>query len=210
MRTRRRISNISYNTVDFFENIIKELYNSHNIEWCYWILHKADTDDTKNHIHFVLQPSGSIDTFQLHDLFIQPVDYNVKPLCVTSKWFFTNSLDDWLLYVIHYKPYLLSKGLTRNIFYDFNDIKSTDEDALKYDINAIDTTKYNRLNIIKDAVNNKIPFATLVQNGQIPINLRTQYQFQYKELQKLKYAENRKKGFIQIDKETAEIIGFTD
>lgn len=189
MRTRKTISNISYNTPEFFEHTIKRLYNDGVIEWCYWILHKADTDETKDHIHFVLRPSDTIDTKALQMQFVQIDPNNVKPLCVTSKWNFTNSMDDWLLYAVHDMGYLASKGQRRNYRYEKNDIKSTDYDALNNDWNAINHMKFDRLRILSEAVESHVPFALLVQQGVIPISQRAQFEAQYHALRILQDAD---------------------
>lgn len=186
MQTIKVISNISYNTDAFFKNKINDLENRGIIDWCYWIRHKADTDETKSHIHLVLKPSRRLDTQKLILEFAEIDPSNAKPLGVTKKWNTTTSISDWLLYAVHDMGYLASKGQIRNYHYDFSAIQSTDEDALRADWNAIDRTKYNRLKFLADAVEKEVPFVCLVQDGLIPIAQRSQYEYQYKELLILK------------------------
>lgn len=182
MITSRIISNISYNTFSYFTSKVKDLTYRGIIDWCYWIKHLPDDDDTKEHIHFVLKPSKRIDTSDLRTFFFEADTNSDKPLTCTMKWFATNSLDDWLLYAIHHPAYLSSKGQSRIHLYQFKDIQSTDDDALRNDISAIDMRKYLVLQWLEDAARSRIPFFQLVQQGLIPISQRSQYEFQYKAL----------------------------
>ena len=208
MKTKRTISNISYNSPDYFSNVIQSLHTARKIEWCYWILHQPDTDETKPHIHFVLQPSSAIDTFELRALFNEfDPSRPDKPLTCTSKWHYTNSLDDWLLYVVHDVGYLASKAQRRNITYDFKDIQTTDEDALRNDWNSLDRTRFDRLRYLAQAVKDGTPFAQLVQSGFIPIAQRAQYEFQYQDLLRLHQLDDSgRKESHEFDPETGEII----
>lgn len=186
MQTKRTISNISYNTPDFFASRLYELEQNRVIDWAYWIVHEADSDETKQHIHFVLQPSARVDTTDLRKFFYEPDLKNVgKLLTCTKKWMYTSSMDDWLLYAVHDPYYLASKGQRRNIQYQFSDLKTTDEDALCNDWQCIDRMKYERLRWLYDAVKDHTPFALLVQWGFVPIAQRSQFEFQYNALMEL-------------------------
>lgn len=207
MKTIKTISNISYNSNEYFEDRINNLVDRGIIDWCYWIEHQPDTDETKRHIHFVLKPSSRLDTKDLRDFFNEYDEKSNKPLTCTSKWFMTNSLDDWLLYAVHDVGYLASKGQSRNMHYLFDNLKSTDEDALRYDWNNINRTKYERLRFLADAVDTGVPFAVLVQNGIIPIALRSAYEFQYNALMRLAYDDECGRGIAHeiVDTQTGEI-----
>lgn len=197
MKTSQMISNISYNTDDYFAKTIFRLYNDGFIDWCYWIRHRADTDETKDHIHFVLKPSKSIDTVQLGSQFDEFDILNPgRPLGCTKKWnkVGTNNLDDWLLYAVHDPNYLKSKGQRRNYTYDTSCLQATDRDSLHADWNAINFVKFNRMHILEEAVAQHIPFALLVQDGVIPIAQRAAFEKQYEALIQLNYTSgsNRK------------------
>ena len=186
MQTKRTISNIAYNTHEHFESVIKGLLQRKVIDWCYWIHHEPDTDETKPHTHFVLAPSARLDTNDLRKQFneIDPTGNGLYLSC-TSKWFFTTSMDDWLLYAVHDPYYLASKGQMRNIQYDYADLRTTDEDALRNDWNNINRVKYQRLQFLWDAVKRNLPFSVLVQQGYIPIAQRAQFEHQYNGLVQL-------------------------
>lgn len=192
MQTIRTISNISYNTIEHFESKIAELENRRIIDWAYWVYHLADEDELKDHIHFVLKPSKRLETADLRDFFNEFDPTHEKPRTCTAKWQFANSMDDWLLYAKHDPSYLMSKGQFRRHNYQWKDIKATDYDALKADINSIDMRKYYILEWLEDAVRSQTPFFVLVQQGLIPIAQRSQYEFQYNALTRA--IENEKQG----------------
>ena len=183
MLTKRVISNIAYNTPEYFESIINGLLSRGIIDWAYWVYHLADTDETKDHIHFVLAPSARLDTSALRLEFMQPdPTHPSQPLCCTSKWRPTNSMDDWLLYAVHDPYYLASKGQLRRHQYTYEDLHSTDADALRNDWACINRMPYQRLQFLVDAIRDEVPFAVLVQQGVIPIAQRAQFEFQYNDL----------------------------
>ena len=192
MQTIRVISNISYNTIEYFESKVQELIERRIIDWCYWAFHLADEDELKDHIHFVLKPSKRLETADLRDFFKEIDPTHEKPRTCTARWQPTNSMDDWLLYAKHDPAYLASKGQYRRHHYKWEDIKATDEDALHADIAAIDMRKYLILEWLEDAASNQTPFFVLVQQGLIPIAQRSQFEFQYNALTKA--IENEKQG----------------
>ena len=192
MQTIRVISNISYNTIEFFESKIAELVSLRRIDWAYWVFHLADEDELKDHIHFVLKPSKRLETADLRDFFKELDPNHDKPRTCTARWQPTNSIDDWLLYAKHDPAYLTSKGQYRRHHYEWKDIKATDEDALQADISCIDMRKYYILEWLEDAARSQTPFYVLVQQGLIPIAQRSQFEFQYNALRRA--IENEKQG----------------
>lgn len=147
MNTISLISNISYNTPEFFEAKIKALSSGDNrlIDWAHWIIHQPEDDEKKSHIHFVLKPSRRIDTNALRKEFLEspallveaksqrgePItDDDLKPLGVLP-FDKTKNISDWLLYSIHDVRYLLKKGQVRRHHYEKSDVKSTDPDFLQ-------------------------------------------------------------------------------
>lgn len=146
MNTISLISNISYNTPEFFEAKIKALASGDKrlIDWAHWIIHSPEDDETKSHIHFVLKPSRRIDTNALRNEFIESpalfieaksqrgekiTENDFKPLGVLP-FDKTKNISDWLLYAVHDVRYLLKKGQTRKHHYERKDVKSTDPDFL--------------------------------------------------------------------------------
>lgn len=178
MKTIRVISNIAYNTPEFFEEKMHDLVQRRVLDWAYWIAHKADIDELKDHIHFVCKPSGQLDTFDLRKELMQfDPTHPTKPLTCTTQFHFTNpnNMDDWLLYVVHDVAYLAFKGQKRNIQYKFEDLKATDEDALRFSWNNIDRTKYSRLEKVIELASDGVRFIEIVRMGLIPMNQYNQY-----------------------------------
>lgn len=200
MKTRRILSNISFNSPSFFKLIIEGLYHDCVIDWAYWIIHYPDKDDKKSHIHFVFQPSRALDTSDFVSKFLEfPFHGNRLPLKPTSRFQPVVSLDDWLLYCKHDSEYLRSKGLERHLHYNWSDFLSTDYDSLQHDIDNIDYNQFGRLALLSEGALNHIPFAELVQRGLIPINYRAQYEAQYIALKRIRDSESGLKTWEKLD-----------
>lgn len=206
VQTIRIISNISYNSLEFFESKIEELEKRKIIDWAYWIFHNADEDELKDHIHFVFKPSKRLDTSDIYEFFKEFDPTNPMPKGILKKWNSTNSMDDWLLYSKHDPAYLSAKGQYRRYHYKWEDIKATDLDALHCDINSIDMRKYYILQWLEDAVRSHVPFFKLVQDGLIPISQRSQFEFQYNALSRaIQNEEQGTTGRIQSHEEQGDI-----
>lgn len=160
MRTSKAFEMISYNTQPFLELKIKELIKAKIISFAFWINHKPDTDEKREHNHVYIIPSKLIQTDDIQDEFIEPdPDQPNKPLKGrierTSNYDFkTAKWDDALLYAIHDKQYLKNKGLTRNIYYKWEDLKSTDEDRLQALINRITPWADKPVEKLKNSIKN--------------------------------------------------------
>lgn len=183
MKTTRKLSNISYNSFEFFEAKIKEFIDIGYIDFCYFVKHLPEDDELKEHIHFVFKPSKQIDTSDFRRrLYEFDADNPNTPRTCTMKFNPCNSMDDWILYSLHDEAYLKYKGQWRKYHYKFNDIHSTDIDSLREDYNSIDRRRFMLLDFLQNAVEHNIPFYKLVQDGLIPIAQRSQYEFQYNAL----------------------------
>lgn len=131
MQTSKSISTISYNTKEYLTLKLNELLESKIISYWHFIKHKADLDDTKDHIHLYIEPNKRIDTMSLMDHFKEKDLSNDKPLGVIA-FRLCNSLADWLWYGIHDETYLMGKNLVRNYHYTFDDIVASDYSNLHY------------------------------------------------------------------------------
>lgn len=192
MKTIRQLSNVSYNTLPFFNAKILDLEQRGIIDYAYWIYHTAEEDEEKDHIHFVFKPSKSLDTMDFRQYLFEYDGKNSLPLTCTKKFMPTNSMDDWLLYAVHDTAYLKSKGQWRKYHYEFKDLCSTDRQALKEDWDNINRNKYLVLEWLQQAVVNNIPFFQLVQDGLVPMAQRAQYEFQYNALYNANLVEKNK------------------
>lgn len=184
MNTSRTISNISYNTPAKLAAVFSELLRDGVIDWAYWIHHKADDEETKDHAHIVLKPAARLDTVALAKRFMEPDPKAsiTKPLGVTSKWNFCRSLDDWLLYAVHDTGYLASKGQRRRYHYTIDDVQATDREALLEDWRSIDRRAFDRLAYVAFAAESGVPFALLVKDGRVPVAQYNAYKRYYEDI----------------------------
>lgn len=169
MRTSKSISTISYNTPNYLEWVLNRLLdNDIIIFWCY-IMHIAESNETKNHIHLYIEPSNRIDTSVLRKEFdeIDLDNSDNKPLSVMP--FNSSHFKDWYLYSMHDIDYLRSKGLDREVYYSRDNFISSDYNYFIEKINTIDYN-YGLTGKIIEAVNNSISFKQLILTGVVKIN----------------------------------------
>lgn len=179
MRTSKPFSTIDYNSTEFLERKLNELLIRGVLDFWVFVEHLPEDDETKKHKHLFCVPSKLLDTVQFVNELkeIDPSKPLEKPLgCINPR---SSKFTDWYLYCLHDKAYLLSKGQSRKHFYSNNDLVASDADYLQDLIHQIDLSKINRTQVIVEAIENKIPFETLVRNGQIPIQLINQYRLGY-------------------------------
>lgn len=169
MKTKRLVSSIGYNSKGFLAETLERLVSAGLVEWAHYILHKPEDDETKAHWHIVVMPSRSIDTVALQHQFLEidPDNPAGKPLGV-QPFRFTKSLDDWLLYGIHDKAYLASKGQTRKHHYKREDVLSTCPELLHEQWHEVNLAKYGLGEIVADAVEHDITWEQLIVSGVIP------------------------------------------
>ena len=128
MRTSKPISTISYNSETFLKTKLEELIRNHTISDWMFIKHHKEGEDRKDHIHLWISPNKMLDTMSIQD-FLKELDPQKpdKPLKCTD--FRPSAIDDWILYALHYEPYLKSKMETREYHYQSEDIQCHDEDT---------------------------------------------------------------------------------
>lgn len=104
MATQKPISTISYNTEAFLVEKLDSLVANHTLQAYTYICHKGEDGD-KDHIHLRVEPNKKLDPMDLTDL-LKEYDPKKpdKPLCVRP-WR-PSKEEDWILYVVHHKPYL--------------------------------------------------------------------------------------------------------
>lgn len=80
--------------------------------------HKADTDDTKDHIHLLIKTLANkiknTDALRAYFKHEQDNKYYTTAFVITK----ASALADWALYVEHNEKYLEAKGQSRNLHYD--------------------------------------------------------------------------------------------
>lgn len=185
MQTISVISNISFNTPEFFRLTIERLTSPavSLLDWCHWIEHQPDTDQRKPHIHFVCKPSKRIDTNALRREFLEPVseayirslkevtENDLKPLGVLP-FEKTRSMSDWLLYAVHDEKYLFKKGQRRNTTYPRQAVKSTDPDFLAAQWeDTVDPLDALTGRVVEMVTVDGLSFSEVLQTGIVPPNL---------------------------------------
>lgn len=175
MKTKREISTISYNTIDFLVMELEQLIQDHVISfWCV-ISHQPDEDEKKPHHHVYIIPNGQLDTMDLQ-LQFREYDPNKpdKPLgCINFEY---SKRDDWILYGEHYEPYLASKFQSRKHHYTKEHFISSDEDTFDYYYNhaftASDWAVKNQ--ILLHLTSCDMSPTDLIEKGVVPLNQASQ------------------------------------
>lgn len=206
MNTRKLISTISYNSELFLQDKLNELVKLHIIEYGMIIHHEAEEDELKSHFHVLMCPCGTIDTVKLREQFIEvDVEHPDRPPlgCITIMT--TKRFDDWYLYAIHHRGYLMSKGENRVHHYTIEDIWCTDSDLLNSLVEQVDMSKYRCYEAIFEAVEDGVKFSSLVANGVVPLGWIYQFRTLYDALREDFVYRNGKdnhdklwlKGYVQ-------------
>lgn len=123
--TARPIATISYNSTEHIERVCDSLYRAHKIKDYRYIWHKGEDGD-KDHIHLWVWLNKQLDEMQLAKAFEEVVQGEDMPRGVMP-WR-KSDIENWLLYVLHYKPYLfthnkLEEAMSK-IEYNLEDIVS--------------------------------------------------------------------------------------
>lgn len=172
MKTSCVISNITWNTPEFFRATAERLVKDGFCDWVHGVPHEPESDETKAHIHFILKPTKAVDTAWLRVQFSQFVPGEDKPRQPTSDWrkVAYARIADWWLYSCHDEAYLASKLQARTHHYGVDDCISTDPELLR-----VWDSEYRRprghIDLLKDAAARGLPFATVAMSGAIPLAL---------------------------------------
>lgn len=134
--TQKPISTISYNTENFLDRKLKELYEAHIIDYALYIKHKGenDVDDftgevkrDKDHWHIYMHTSKRIDLTLIKKEFDESdIEHlNSKPLGCMN--FQISKIGHWLCYAVHKIEYLLIHKIEeckKQYTYKLKDIKT--------------------------------------------------------------------------------------
>lgn len=205
MKTSKPFSTISYNSDEFLTVKLSELVQRRKIEFWTYIEHLPEEDEKKEHKHLYIVPNGQINTDEVLD-FLTELDpkHPDKPLaCIRPH---SSKFMDWYLYSIHDPDYLASKGQSRRFHYTKDELKCSDTDYLNEEIHQMDMSKLNKTKALKSAAESGQDFATLLLNGQIPIQQVYAYAQAYDIMTQALNRNGRKTHTPKIDLETGEII----
>lgn len=168
--TKKPISTISFNTENYLLHQLDCLVKSTKVESWMYVRHKAEEDTKKDHIHMLLIPCSPVNPVNVRKMFVEPTFDGSGDLCCLP--FVTSKVTDWLLYALHYKPYLLSKGLFRIHSYDLSCIcsnESSDYISQVYN-DALETMQNNRINQFIELQNSGMSFGDILAQGVVPPN----------------------------------------
>lgn len=166
--TKRPLSTISFNTAPFLDVVLSRLVEDGSLQSYYYIFHNAEKDTTKPHFHLLVIPSRPIDPCKIRKLFVEPDPQLSLPFgCLP---FNVSKLVDWLLYAIHYPPYLLRKGLLREYTYEITDIKSNEpfyciEQQYR---DACEEYTDSRIDLFLEQMRNGHSFGSILASGLVP------------------------------------------
>ena len=170
MKTSKPISTISFNTIPYLVQKLRELEKAGFIEFWSFIQHKPEDDEggKKEHIHVYIQPSKMIQTTDIKEEFKEFDPENPeKPLgCINmnkTKW------DDWYLYALHDKAYLAQKGQARKYHYISDEFINSDYEEFNYKVKTIDLLSLSPYMDMEDAQNQGLTFAEYFHRGTIPL-----------------------------------------
>lgn len=177
MRTNKSISNIAYMSSHDFAQSVRRLQDSGDIGSCFWISHIGEGQD-KNHIHFLLLGGEkTYNTNGLSDLFGFTLFSDGSMGSVTKCWCPTKRVEDWLLYSIHDKKYLLHKCECKEHYYSFDDVQCgvTDKETLSIHIQQAEHYRdYEMMDKVYRAcqfsVDNNMTWHDVIISGLIPVN----------------------------------------
>lgn len=166
--TKKPISTISFNSGEFLGMKCKELVKDDLIQSYMYIKHYAEEDTKKDHYHLYLIPSKPVDPQKVRLRFREPSLTGAADLgCLP---FQPSKVGDWLLYSLHYPPYLLRKGLSRINTYNLSDIVSNEPrewlDQLFHD--SAETVVDTRVDLFLERMRNGDTFGDILASGLVP------------------------------------------
>mgnify|MGYP004675502197 CR=1 FL=1 len=181
MKTVKPISSVTWNTEEFLQKKLKELTDNHTISFWFYVFHLPESNEKKEHFHIYLEPDCRVDTNDIRVHFEEvPKDSKEKDI-IRPLPFEKSNFDNAYLYFIHNKLYLNSKGLSKQ-YYNYTDVKTSDEFLLQEKIGLIDYYKLqgSRVMRIREAIAHGITFEEMVSTSLIPVQQINQYERLYK------------------------------
>ena len=198
MRTSKPIATISYNTPEYLKLKLEELRKAGRLSEWYFIHHKAEADEKKDHIHLYAVPSKMLQTDDLTKEFLQPDPAKPGQFVTCPRWV-SSKFQDWYLYAIHDAAYLASKGQTRMYHYRLDDVQAYDRDALEECVREIDLTTVNAVKRMQDAQKAGLSYAQFFKSGGVPINAVRAYEEAWKLLQMAGTFRNGREGHEEAE-----------
>ena len=168
--TKKPLSTISFNTENFLSSTLKTLVQGGKIQSWMYVKHLAEEDTKKDHIHLILIPCSVVNPVLIRKSFIEPSfsslgDLGCLPFCPSK-------ISDWLLYALHYQPYLFSKGLVREHHYNISTVCSNESVDYVHQCfsEAVESLNTSRVQNFIDMAMKGSSFGDLLASGLVPPN----------------------------------------
>lgn len=180
MQTSRLISTISYNSQSYLFGRLLALKEQGIIDFAFWIWHKPEEDEKKEHAHLILRPSKRIDTNALEKMFIEPCEGELSRKVLPFR--ISKTMRDFILYSSHDKAYLVEKGESRKYEYTLEDWQSTNSDYLLEEWNEAHRGQDAKLHQYFRMLDEGLSFEEILRMGFIPANCYYMYRDIYMNL----------------------------
>lgn len=177
MRTQKHISNIAYHRPEVFAEVVRGLRASDSIGPCFWIAHKAEKTDAKDHIHLLLLGGLRVyNTDGLSSLFGFDVFPDGHKESMPVFWEVTKHPWTWFLYGIHDPTFLRSGNYGEKVFYyTWEDLVCCDEDRPTLDALISDAKEHQEalgdkvVRLVRSMFYSGQSLAYVLASGSIPI-----------------------------------------
>ena len=173
MRTSKPISTISYNSPDFLRSKLEEFTRNHVLSSWFFVQHRAEKDERKDHIHVYCVPNKMLDTMCLQDALRElDADNPTKPLgCID---FCSSKADDACLYFAHDEDYLAWKGEKREFHYGYDEFTYSDADWFEDVVfHAYHASEFASKSKVIKALKEGVSPVDIVMTGLAPIQMAT-------------------------------------
>ena len=179
MKTKQKISFVSWNTTNFLDYQLNQLLKERLIYFYIYIFHLPEDDEDKEHHHVIIYPAKPLDYDDIKVRLTEPVKNGLKPLGISFIPFIESKDGDlhWILYNLHDPVYCKIKCKEEKKYtYPVENLISPDEDTLKHKVHeAYTTTDFYKDSKINDMIKAGISPAELIDNGYIPIKEACSY-----------------------------------
>lgn len=173
MKTVKPISTISYDSISDLIKKCDNLITEKKIDNYFFVLHRAECDETKDHIHLYLDGIQKKDTDLIRtQLMNNSISSNGEIIKNYSCMpFRTSNFHDAYLYFTHNCDYLACKGQKREYHYTLENVITNDHDWLIDLTHQIDYSKIkNSTADILTRIDNGEDLFSLVIDGTIRLN----------------------------------------
>lgn len=169
MKTSKPIATISFNSPAYLQQVLEDLQNGRIISfWCY-ICHRGEDDEAgkKDHIHLYMEPTKTIQTVDIRDLFKEPVKDN-KPLgCLDFR---PSKFKDWYFYALHDRGYLETKALTKKYSYNPSNIIVSDDSEMQYRVGTIELYSSTEIDRLKKLAMSGKDIEDIILSGNVKLS----------------------------------------